>query len=78
MGSINRRLQREFAQSMLLYNQYDTPVDGRGNAMDDAIDAGDAIKLGLPGVGDWKDNEKLWKAARLGGGENVHAWPSSP
>jgi hypothetical protein len=78
MGSINRRLQREFAQSMLLYNQYDTPVDGRGNAMDAAIDAGDAIKLGLPGVGDWADNEKLWKAARLGGGKNVHAWPSSP
>ena len=78
MGSINRRLQRELAQSMLLYNQYDTPVDGRGNAMDSAIDAGDAIKLGLPGVGDWKDNEKLWKAARLGGGKAVHAWPSSP
>ncbi len=78
MGSINRRLQRELAQSMLLYNQYDTPVDGRGNAMDGAIDAGDAIKLGLPGVGDWADNEKLWKAARLGGGKTVHAWPSSP
>ena len=45
MGSINRRLQRELAQSTLLYNQYDTPVDGRGNAMDNAIDAGDAIKL---------------------------------
>ena len=78
MGSINSRLQREFAQSMLLYNQYDTPVDGHGNAMDSAIDAGDAIKLGLPGVGDWKDNDKLWKAARLGGGKAVHAWPSSP
>ena len=65
---------------MLLYNQYDTPVDAAsGNAMDAAIDAGDAmIKLGLPGVGDWKDNEKLWKAARLGGGKAVHAWPSSP
>ena len=80
MGSSTSRLQREFAQSMLLYNQYDTPVDAAsGNAMDAAIDAGDAmIKLGLPGVGDWKDNEKLWKAARLGGGKNVHAWPSSP
>ena len=53
-------------------------VSTLGNAIDDAIDAGDAIKLGLPGVGDWADNEKLWKAARLGGGENVHAWPSSP
>ena len=31
--------------------------------------AGAPIKLGLPGVGDWKDNEKLWKAARLGGGK---------
>jgi predicted membrane chloride channel (bestrophin family) len=78
MGAINRRLQRELRQSTLLYNQYDTPVDGSGNAMDAAIDAGDAIKLGLPGVGDWKDNEKLWKAARLGGGKAVHAWPSSP
>ena len=79
MGAINRRLQRELAQSTLLYNQYDTPVDAAsGNAMDGAIDTGDAIKLGLPGVGDWKDNEKLWKAARLGGGKAVHAWPSSP
>jgi hypothetical protein len=79
MGAINRRLQRDLAQSTLLYNQYDTPVDAAsGNAMDGAIDTGDAIKLGLPGVGDWKDNEKLWKAARLGGGKAVHAWPSSP
>ena len=62
-----------------MYNQYDTPVDATsGNAMDNAIDAGDAIKLGLPGVGDWADNEKLWKAALLGGGKAVHAWPSSP
>ena len=42
------------------------------------FNAGDAIKLGLPGVGDWADNEKLWKVARLGGGKAVHAWPSSP
>ena len=49
MGAINSRLQRELAQSTLLYNQYDTPIDATsGNAMDNAIDAGDAIKLGLP------------------------------
>ena len=55
-------------------------VSGRGNAMDAAIDSGEpgALKLGLPAVGDWADNEKLWKAAKLGGGKVVHAWPSSP
>ena len=67
--AINRRLQRELAQSTLSVQ----PVryarrrgvrqrHGRRHRR------GRAIKLGRPGVGDWADNEKPWKAARLGGG----------
>ena len=48
--------------------------------MDAAADSkvAGAVKLGLPGAGDWKDNEKLWKAAGLGGREAVYSWPGRP
>lgn len=85
MGAINGRLQREVAQSVLIYNHYDASplpwtVSGAGNAMDAAADSkvAGAVKLGLPGAGDWKDNEKLWKAAGLGGREAVYSWPGRP
>jgi len=87
MGAINSRLQAEIAQSVLLYNHFSPgdlaapwDVSGKGNAMDEAIDSKEAgaVKLGLKGVGDWKDNEKLWKAAGLGGREAVYSWPASP
>ena len=55
MGAINGRLQREVAQSVLIYNHYDASplpwtVSGAGNAMDAAADSkvAGAVKLGLP------------------------------
>ena len=90
MGTISRRLQGEIAQSMLVYNHQETAMGGQasfpwgvsgvGNAQDATIEAMQpgTLKLGLAGVGDWKDNEKLCKAAGLGGRTAVFVWPTSP